>query len=494
MDIQTCYNTYSSVYRQKYLALYHALRESIVEGALSEGERLPSSRSLADAYGLSRGTVNLAYDMLAEEGYVARGVGSGTFVAFHGGGSGGMGGIAGVSGDGLQDRQPPARQAAVPLSAWGRRIERLGQRVGLPPGEAVHFSTADIDRAAFPAAEWNRAMYAAARTTGAAEHGDAFNAQGYLPLREAIARHLGRTRGIATTAGHIVVVNGSMQALALLVQLLVDPGEPVVIEHPGYAGTSRAVEAAGGVPVRVPVDSQGIVPSPWDARVLVVTPNRQFPTGAVLPLERRQQLLRWASEREAVIVEDDYDSEFRHGGRPVEPLKSLDREGRVAFVGTFSRTMYAGLRLGYVVLPDSLLDVFAALKQLYEPHPSGATEQRALAAFMSGGYYERHLRKMKRVYSGKYGVVNRLFRELLADSFDVHPQDAGLHVYCTWRKSHSEYAELMRRCGSRGVTWTDVSYERDGRTVSAACFGFSGLTEEQMRRGIRIIQEEGAGI
>ncbi|WP_274361952.1 PLP-dependent aminotransferase family protein [Paenibacillus thermotolerans] len=487
------YDTYSTIYKQKYLALYHALREAIVGGALAEGERLPSSRSFAGAYGLSRGTVSLAYDMLAEEGYVIRGVGSGTYAAFRGGGAGAdaVAGAAAAGGaDAAEEAAAPAAPS-VPMSAWAQRLARMRLREAAQPGATVNFSTVGLDTAAFPAAEWNRAVFAAARSSGVGGY-DAFIAQGYRPLREAIARHLGRTRGIATTAEHVVVVNGSMQALALLVQLLVDPGDPVVVEHPGFSGTSRAVEAAGGVPLLAPVDAQGIVPAPWDARVLVVTPNRQFPTGAVLPLERRQQLLRWAAERGAVIIEDDYDSEFRHGGRPLEPLKSVDREGRVVFVGTFSRTLFTGLRLGYAVVPDSLLDLFVKLKQLYEPHPSGATEQRALASFMSGGHYERHLRRMKRIYSAKYETMYGLFRERLSDWFDPRPQDAGLHLYCLCRKPHEEYRRLTERCRERGVTWADVSFRREGETVTAACFGFAGLSPAQIKLGVEIIREEGA--
>jgi GntR family transcriptional regulator/MocR family aminotransferase len=315
---------------------------------------------------------------------------------------------------------------------------------------------------------------------------------GRAAARDGGARHLGRTRGIATTAERIVVVNGSMQALALLVQLIVDPGDPVVIEHPGYAGTRRAVLAAGGAPVPARLDRRGLVPEPWEARLLVATPNRQFPTGAVLPLERRQALLRWAHAADAWIVEDDYDSEFRHAGRPVEPLKSLDTEGRVAFVGTFSRTMYTGLRLGYAVLPESLLMPCAALKQLYEPHPSAVTEQLALASFMNSGAYERHLRRMKRVYSRKYEVLMEGLGGQLAHDFETSPQDAGLHVYARWLGLPDSYAALRAACAERGVTWGDASYEEGGSTVSAAVFGFSGLEEEEIRQGLRIIEAAAA--
>ncbi|WP_309121953.1 PLP-dependent aminotransferase family protein [Paenibacillus sp.] len=475
MDLLTSYERYAREYPQKYMALYHALRDAIVGGRVAPGERLPSSRALAAAYGLSRGTVNAAYDLLAGEGYAAGGVGRGTFACYAPpGGAGGAGAAA---------------SAQPKLSAWGARLA-----AGLAPprerearGWAVDFTTARTDAAAFPAAEWHRAAYAAARETAAGRADAAHDAQGCLPLRQQIARHLGRARGIATTAERIVVVNGSMQALALLVQLLVDPGDAVAIERPGYGGIRRAVLAAGGVPLDADVDERGIIPAPWQARLLVATPNRQFPTGAVLPLERRLALLRWAAGADAWIVEDDYDSEFRHAGRPVEPLKSLDSQGRVVFVGTFSRTMYTELRVGYAVLPDALLPAYAALKRLYEPHPTGLVEQLALAAFMKNGGYERHLRRMKRVYSRKYETLIAALREKLGHVFEMRPQDAGLHVYARWTGERDAYEALIEACAARGVAWSDASYERDGEWIGAAAFGFAGVEPEAIRFGVETI-------
>ncbi len=480
MELQTAYERYAGEVPQKYMALYLALREAIVGGRVAPGERLPSSRALAAAYGLSRGTVNAAYDLLAGEGYATGGVGRGTFACYA------------PPGEAAASRD--AGSAPPRLSAWGERAAAAGAPPREARGWAVDFATARTDAAAFPAAEWHRAVYAAARETAAGRADAAHEAQGCLPLRETIARHLGRTRGIATTARNVVVVNGSAQALALLVQLLVDPGDPVVVERPGYGGIRRAVLAAGGVPVAADVDARGLVPAPWNARLLVATPNRQFPTGAVLPLERRLALLRWAADADAWIVEDDYDSEFRHAGRPVEPLKSLDAQGRVAFVGTFSRTMYTELRVGYAVLPDALLSAYAALKRLFEPHPTGLVEQLALAAFMRSGAYERHLRRMKRVYSRKYEALSAALRERLGHVFETRPQDAGLHIYARWTGTRNAYEALIEACAGRGVTWSDVSYERDGEWLCAAAFGFAGVEAEAIRHGVETIAEAEAAL
>jgi GntR family transcriptional regulator/MocR family aminotransferase len=473
MELQTAYERYARQVPQKYMALYLALRDAIVGGRVAPGERLPSSRALAAAYGLSRGTVNAAYDLLAGEGYATGGVGRGTFVCY-------------APSEGASAANAPA-SAQPRLSAWGARAAAAAAPAREARGRTVDFATVGTDAAAFPAAEWQRAAYAAARETAAGRAAAAHEAQGCLPLREGIARHLGRTRGIATTARNVVVVNGSAQALALLIQLLVDPGDPVVVERPGYSGIRRAVLAAGGVPVYADVDERGLIPAPWKARLLVATPNRQFPTGAVLPLERRLALLRWAAEADAWIVEDDYDSEFRHAGRPVEPLKSLDAQGRVVFVGTFSRTMYTELRVGYAVLPDALLPAYTALKRLYEPHPTGLVEQLALAEFMKSGAYERHLRRMKRVYSRKYELLSKALRERLGHVFETRPQDAGLHLYARWTGERDAYDSLIEACEARGVAWSDVSYERDGEWVCAAAFGFAGVEPASIERGVESI-------
>ncbi|SDN60580.1 GntR family transcriptional regulator / MocR family aminotransferase [Paenibacillus sp. yr247] len=340
----------------------------------------------------------------------------------------------------------------------------------------------------FPRELWNRGMYEQVRRMTESPQEEAHFAEGHYALREAIAQHLRRMRGIDAPPERIVIVNGSMQAIALLTQVLVNEGDPVILERPGYHGTSRAVLAAGGVPVHAAVDGQGLVPQPWNARLLFVTPSRQFPTGAVLGLERRQQLLRWAAEQSAVIVEDDYDSEFRHRGRPIEPLKVLDQEGRVVYIGTFSKTMLQDLRIGYVVLPEALLGAFVAAKRLYEPHPSGLLEQRSLAAFMASGGYERHLRRMRRVYASKFLLLQAHLQEQLSTLFEWVESDAGLHLFGWWRGDPRDYAVYAAACRKAGVSWSDAATYGLPPERAGACFGFAHLTEEEIRRGVALLR------
>lgn len=254
----------------------------------------------------------------------------------------------------------------------------------------------------FPQAEWKSALAAVHRSDRREQSGVA----GDLELREAIASHLRWTRGIQADASQIVLFSGSMQGITLLTQLLIPEGAAVVLENPGYQGIAQAVKSCGGTIIPAEVDTGGIIPQSWEAQTLFVTPTRQFPTGAVLGLDRRRAILEWASERNAVIIEDDYDSEFRWGGRPIEPLKVLDREQRVIYVGSFSQTMIASFRLGYVVLPPSLVKPLLAAKTLYEPVPSAILEQRALAKFMARGGYLRHLRRLTRLYGDRHAFLS----------------------------------------------------------------------------------------
>ncbi|WP_372008396.1 PLP-dependent aminotransferase family protein [Paenibacillus chitinolyticus] len=581
MKILIPFNHYAQLFPHKNTALYRALRESIVEGRLESGSKLPSSRELAEIYGVSRGLVTQVYEMLMSEGYIEGKPGKGTFVAYRsdqaagsgsssdepllmsawgrllmesGGGAGrreegsgvsagnkedsreqellgaerrpggakaadagaagreqtggvkqvetGTAGYAEARGTGLAEGSMAktsdagtAGQTAALASPRARADETRSRSAGswsadphtpAGPGSVV-FELSGTDSAAFPRQAWNRCLHEQVRSAAFLES-PLRDPQGDYSLRSAIALHLRRSRSIDADPDCVAIVNGSMQAIALTMQLLVNPGDEVVVESPGYSGAVRAAAAAGGVPVDAPVDGQGIIPQPWNARLLFVTPGRQFPTGAVLPLKRRQELLRWAKERGAVIIEDDYDTEFRYAGRPLEPLKALDREGRVLFVGTFSRTMYAGLRLGYAVLPPSLVEPFRRAKQHYEPLTTGMMEQRALAAFMNSGAYERHLRRMQRVYGEKAALL-RSGLTALDPAFEWMPSEAGLHIFGWWKGGAEAYRRFAAECAERGVFWRAAGPHVRCGERPAACFGFGHLSREEIGRGIAVMTE-----
>jgi len=466
---------------RKTASLYDTLREAIMSGRVPLGTRLPSTRRMAEAYGLSRGAVNTVYDMLAAEGYVEAATGRGTFAALRG---------ARLNGGGRGEEE--ANAAQLPLSDWAMRLPPIPERVqdtAVQPEGMIDLRPGEMDPLLFPAAEWKRAVYAEIREMTGRQYEDAFNAQGHRPLREAIARHLVRERGIEANPGQVFVTNGSMQAIALLAMLLVGEGDSAIVENPGYSGISRAVRAAGGKAVPAIVDRDGIVPADWDARLLFVTPSRQFPTGAVLPLERRLRLIEWASARQAVIIEDDYDSEFRFGGRPVEPLKTLDREGRVVYIGTFSRTMMTDLRIGYAVVPDSLAEPMRRAKFLVEPHPPAIAEQRSLARFMAEGGYGRHLRRMQRVCGRRLALLRSGLEAACRGRFELGRTDAGLQLFARWRGEPASYEALKRIAWEEGVRWEDASrFWLGGDGPASALFGFAHLDDSRLAEAGRRLE------
>ncbi|SFA93840.1 GntR family transcriptional regulator / MocR family aminotransferase [Cohnella sp. OV330] len=553
MSIQVPYDVRLSACGVKHLALYQAIRDSIVAGKLPPGVKLPSTRTLAESYGLSRGSVSIAYEMLAAEGYVRASVGRGTYVA---GADARPAEAARNRGNGAATEPPThakthgaddepvaglSGSSALGLSGWGLRLVRevrsdvsspegtQAQRTPLQgthqeatsnaaaqlaslqqgagkvsslsadsvsdskPFEAISFKPRGMGERWFPWMSWKAAVSAEWRRRGPAPAEDGGAAAGSAELRRAIAGRLRRERGILCEAEDIVVTGGSMQAIALLAQLLLEPGKSAVAEDPCYSGTQRAIRASGAALIAAPVDRQGIVPDDWPAELLFVTPTRQFPTGAVLTYERRMALLDWAAKRGAWIVEDDYDSEFRWSGRPIEPLKSLDRQERVVYVGSFSRAMRQEVRIGYAVLPPALREPFLLAKQLYDPYPAGLTEQRALADWMNQGEYDRHLRRTRRIFNRLQGLLREELSKL-EPLFEVHPADAGLLLFATWTDSPERYDRFALACRQAGACWGDgmiyaAAQRPDERT---ALFGFAHLDEDGIATGMRRVRETAA--
>ncbi|ANF98135.1 PLP-dependent aminotransferase family protein [Paenibacillus bovis] len=508
MDITIAYQRALQQHPYKYIALYYALRENILNGSLQPGMRLPSTRELAASYGVSRGSAAEAYDLLLAEGYTESAVGRGTYVARQ------LTSLPVIQHSTKKEQPDPKRSAAVStadpsnsyrtLSRWGNRLLEMDQRqpaespaaddpANLPitplqrPATMISFAPREILLEGRSLTDWRSAMTGAARDLQQPVHssGQREEAGGDLLLREAICSHLGRTRGIAAQPEQIVLCSGSMEAIVLLCQLLINEGEPVILEDPCYPGISRAITACGGQVCPAPLDRQGIIPQDWDSRLLFVTPGRQFPTGVVLPLPRRQQLLQWAEHRQAWIVEDDYDSEFRWEGRPVEPLKALDTTDSVIYVGSFSKSMFSSLRLGYAIMPPGLAQALIAAKRLYDPLPSSRLEQRALARFIMRGDYMRHLRRMTRLYRGRHAMFREQVEQQLRGVFSWMPVGSGLHVYGVWQHDRESYAQFRQIAAGCGVRWRDAADYQLTEGTPAGCFSFAHLEEEQIIEGIR---------
>jgi GntR family transcriptional regulator/MocR family aminotransferase len=454
--------------------IYSWFRQAILQGTMRSGERLPSTRELAEHLHVSRTVAVLAYEQLLAEGFIAGRGGSGTYVS---------------EGLATGQRSAQAKLAKVKLSSFGHAVEAATSRVNYPNKRATSlhydFAYGRSDVEIFPFEMWRRMLLRHARKAPVREL-DYGPAAGSLALREAIAVHLRRSRAVACDSSQVIVVSGSQQALDLIARVLIERGDRIAIENPIYQGTSEILRTAGARLLPVPVDHEGLQPAslPNDARIAFVTPSHQFPTGAVLPLARRLELLDWARRKDAVVVEDDYDGEFRYQEQPLESLQGLDTEGRVIYIGTFSRTIFSALRIGYLIVPKSLEATFTSAKWLCDRH-TATLEQETLAEFIGTGLYERHLRRVRRRNAGNRGVLMESINKHLGERVEVTGDGAGAHVVL-WPRKHISESAVVEKAAARGVGVYAISgYFLTRPSRSGLMLGYSRMTKEEIREGIR---------
>jgi GntR family transcriptional regulator / MocR family aminotransferase len=425
--------------------LYTALRASVLQGRLRAGTRLPSSRSLAAQFGLSRLTVMAALEQLAAEGYLQTRQGSGTFVAD-------LRPPIGV------DRRAPSRRTrpvSEPVRGPSRRSAAITELLRLRPtplSAALAFAVGVPAVDAFPTNDWARAIRTAARNMGSMLLGPSDPA-GYAPLREAIATYVGQARGVNCSAEQVMITAGTQQALNLAVRVLADPGDSIWVEDPGYRGARFAALSADCNVVPVPVDNQGLCIAQGLARptpqLVYVTPSHQFPLGMTMTLPRRLALIEWARRAGAMILEDDSSSEFRHTGRPLAALQGLDEDDRVLYIGTFSKILCPGLRLAYMVVPRPLLDAFIAAR-IVADRQSPVLEQAATASFMADGHFARHLTRMRSVYRERQEALVNALRTRLAGLLRAEAAETGLHLVAWLPRTMSDEA-VSRAAAKVGI-------------------------------------------
>lgn len=399
-------------------SIYEHLRAQVADGSLPAGARAPSTRALAAELGVSRTTVTAAYEQLASEGYLVTSSGAVARVA-----------KPLVSLPSVASSVRHTRPAAV-LSDFGHRLQGMGMPA-LPHATPARFDFlyGAVAHRDFPTLAWRRAYQAQLlqkqhRLYYTPPEGDA-------ALRGALQGYLRRARGLACEVEQIVVVHGSQQAIDLCARVLLNAGDAFVFEDPGYLMARHCFEATGAHCLPIPVDALGLdtgsLPQDKTARLAYVTPSHQFPLGGVLPITRRQELLQWAQRQNVWIVEDDYDGEFRYGQRPIDALQSIDGDGRVIYVGTFSKVLSPQLRLGYLVLPPELVEVFRKAKRLTDRH-APVLEQRVLASLMESGVYERHVRRMRRENERRRAALLEAVAHHLPAGAQMGGTAAGLHA------------------------------------------------------------------
>lgn len=451
--------------------IYRQLRAAILERRLRADERLPPTRELARRLGVSRMTVSVAYDRLISEGLATARTGSGTFVA-------------------RITRHRPRRRTDTAALQPGPSWQDIPLPSFLWTRAAFDFRPGIPDAERFPYRTWRRLM-ARQFPPPVADRGATEHPAGHVGLRAAIAHHVGLARGVAATANDIVVTNGTQQAIDLIGRVLLRPGDQVAVEDPGYGPPFRLLRAMGMRVRGVPVDTEGLVVDeiPPGTRLVYATPAHQFPLGMTMSPARRFELLEWAARHDAAVVEDDYDSEFRFGGRPIEPLQLLDDGGRVIYVGSFAKTTLPSLRLGFIVAPASLQAALHGAKYLTDWH-SPVPIQGAMAEFVASGHFARHVRRMRLVYETRHRLISTLIRRDMADELALIPSAAGLHVTALAREASVErIGKVVSRAASLEVACQPLAQHAHDRAPAAGIvLGYGGIATDRIEEGLARLQ------
>jgi GntR family transcriptional regulator / MocR family aminotransferase len=460
-----------------YRWLYSTLRQGVLEGRLRAGTRLPSTRDLARQYGLSRGTIVTTFELLTSEGYLEGSVGSGTYVSkvlpeelLEIGSQGGPGG-------------PVLRIPRRRLSQYAKRA-RLFHGLLPRPSRAFRSNIPALDL--FPTTLW--AQIAARRLRRApVSLLTGCEAMGYKPLREAVAEYLKTSRGVNCNPEQIAIVSGVQEALETAARLLLDPGDRVCMEDPGYVGAKMVFEGVGAKIAGLALDEEGMQvhgTQMQGTRMVYITPAHQYPVGITMSLSRRLELLEWARKTGALIFEDDYDSEYRYAGRPVPSLQGLDRSGVVLFSGSFNKVLFPSMRLGYLVVPADLVTYFEAVSSVTKRH-APLIEQAVVCDFIMEGHFGRHLRRMREVYAERLAVLLESARKNLDGLLEVSGIEAGMQTV-GWLCKGITGKAAARAAAERNVEVFPLGAIRRGQTTQEALhLGFAAVDAQEIRRGVR---------
>jgi GntR family transcriptional regulator / MocR family aminotransferase len=461
--------------------VYNAWRHGILQQRFFGGQRVPSSRELAQSLGIARSTVTTAYEQLIAEGYLVTKQGAGTFVCSN-----------------LPMHNLPKRRAtlatrsralapAIPLSDFGRQLQSDNHIRPQPKGW-IDFSHWDPDLTQFPFALWKQLLQQQLRRLGGSNNplllDYSSHAAGYWPLRCEVAKYLARTRAVVCKPEQVLITNGSQQGLDLTARVLLNANDKVLIENPCYSGARQVFAATGAKLLPAAIDEQGLRCdySGKDVRLLFVTPSHQFPLGVSMSLARRLELLHYAKQRNTVIVEDDYDSEFRYHGPPLPALQGLSDDVAIVYCGTFSKVMFPALRIGYLVVPDSLVPVLTQAKWLADRY-TPLLEQAALTEFMAAGHLERHVRRMRKLYGARREALVTAFQQHFGAAAVISGIDAGMHALVQLKDNM-----LLARAEQAKVKLRPAAQSYLGKAPPHQyLFGFSSLSERVIKEGIKRI-------
>lgn len=471
-----------------YRQIYEAIRAAILSGEFAPKMRLPSTRSLAQNLSVSRITVFNAYEQLLAEGYAEGKIGAGTFVA------------SVLPDDLLQTAKSKRtkneikKTSVLNLSPYGKKL-KLKEAESIRAGAIAKFQPFQNGLTAvdeFPFETWSRiaAKYHKNPPRSILGYGDP---KGYAPLREAVVAHLKSARGVICTAEQIIITSGAQQALDLTARIFLSETDSVLIENPCYKEARNLFAATGARIVPVDVDGEGFNPQQIpkageNAKLIYVTPSHQYPLGITMTLARRLALLEWANRKNAWIIEDDYNSEFRYAGRPLASLQGLDKNGRVIYIGTFSKTIFPALRIGCVVVPEELTEIYANARALADVH-SPAIEQAILAEFISEGHFARHIRRMRALYEKRQNILLAECEKHLEGLLEVEKADAGMHLVGRLADGVDD-KQISEKAAAKNLKLAPVSsYSNKKLKRGGLILGYTAFDERQIKRGVKIIKE-----
>ncbi|HZR42184.1 MAG TPA: PLP-dependent aminotransferase family protein [Ktedonobacteraceae bacterium] len=489
--------------------IYQWIRQAILDGQLRAGQRLPSMRTLASELGVSRTTTSLAYAQLLAEGYIQSKVGQGTIVGptilpsrLTDAKRSSEKSVVSRNTEVPETDHPSAASSsqlvtseeALPVLSHAARM--LVQRPDLPTrggGKPRPFRVGVPALDAFPFKLWAQILARRARSTlpTVADYQDPV---GYRPLREAIATHLALTRSVHCQPEQVIIVAGGQAGMEFVAQLLLDPGEQAWVEEPGYFGARKALASAGARLVPIPVGDEGLcvevgrVHAPH-ARLAIVTPSHQSPLGMVMSLRQRLALLQWAEQADAWILEDDYDSEYRYSGRPVEALQGLDNKGRVIYLGTLSKVMFPALRLGYLVVPPQLVDLVTTLQWQLQRHVP-ILEQLALTDFIQEGHFARHIRHMRTLYKLRRDALVEALRQELGPRLQMLVSETGMHLVGQL-PAHLPDVQVAQEAGRCGIELQPLSkcYLSPTGRQNGLILGYAAFNEQDIRASVHALAD-----
>ena len=470
-----------------YKQIYDSIRGSILRGEIESQTQLPSSRALAEQLGVSRMTVVNAYDQLLAEGYLEGKAGSGTFVA-----SRLPEDYLIAPKENIENRREHKRR--LRLSEYGKFLVRNGRAIqsNEAAGQRAPFQHGLPALDDFPHHLWQK-LIQKSQQTPLKRLLDENEPTGYRPLRDAIAGHLRAARGVNCAPEEVVITNGAQQGLDLISRILLGAGDHVWIEDPGYLGAREAFGASGADVLPVKCDAEGFdldraEKKYGSADLVYVTPSHQFPLGGAMSLRRRLKLLEWAANSNAWIVEDDYDSEFRYEGRPLASMQGLDRDGRVIYVGTFSKTLFSSLRLGCLVVPPDMIEIFSTARIVTDAH-SPLIEQAALAEFIRDGHFVRHVRRMRKLYAERQHILFEAAGKYLKGIMELEHASSGMHLV-GWLPDGISDIEFSAAAAKKGVRLAPVSdYAIRKPRRCGVLLGYAAFNKMQIVDAVKKIAE-----